>query len=196
MAILDRLEAAGSLRPDGRLQLANILQMLGDALDKSGETEVAIETVLRGLQIQRELAAIRPTERQLTFDLAIGLNMLGDLSRNGGKPEEALGHYSESLALREALAAADPADAQVRRGMMYSHFSIGTALEALDRFEEARDAFLAAAAVSRRMLEEGLDAAQSAEDLELSENAVREMTEVSEGGASAEAEGTNKRMSR
>ena len=196
VAILDRLEAAGSLRPDGRLQLANILQMLGDALDKSGETEVAIETVLRGLQIQRELAAIRPTERQLTFDLAIGLNMLGDLSRNGGKPEEALGHYSESLALREALAAADPADAQVRRGMMYSHFSIGTALEALDRFEEARDAFLAAAAVSRRMLEEGLDAAQSAEDLELSENAVREMTEVSEGGASAEAEGTNKRMSR
>lgn len=188
VAIFDPLLAAGSLDVDGRMTMAAALQNLGVALAATGDEEGGVASASRALEIDRALAAEVPDDARIPFDLAVCLDALGGIEQGAGRAEAALGHFRESLEIRRRLAQEGTRDAQLLRGLMVSHFTIGMALEDLDRRAEAHDAYAAAARVAAGMVDEGLNLPKSREDLAICEEA-RQRTAPDDGQAPPSPDG-------
>lgn len=75
-----------------------------------GETDGAMNSYRRSLEIRQRLADLQPTDRDLQYDLAISHRGVGDMYYTMDDLQNGLRSYESSLAILEKIAAEDPSN--------------------------------------------------------------------------------------
>jgi tetratricopeptide (TPR) repeat protein len=142
-AIMQRLTTQYPKQESWLSQLALSEEKVGEALEKMGRNEEALEVRRKVLKIREKLVELEPTNKYRQVNLAVSYMQIADSLRaiDPPVPQEALDLYRKALELSERLIAVDPANPDFRRRATVNHQRIGIVLNELDRPREALDSF-------------------------------------------------------
>ena len=129
---LDALSKDASTDIALQRELATAYQRIGDVQGGSsdanlGDTQGAIESYRKSMQIRESIARIRPHDPQAKQDLADIYDRVGSMAANGRDYSQALASYGKSLALLQQLPNAQT-DARILNRIAGDYYYVGMAL--------------------------------------------------------------------
>jgi serine/threonine protein kinase/tetratricopeptide (TPR) repeat protein len=137
IAIQEKLTDEFPTVPVYRHELAGCYNNLGNLLSALGKGPEAEAALRQAIAIQEKLAAEFPGVSAYAVRLGGGYCNFGRRVRDGGQPEAALDWYQKAIATLEPVVAKERRLANAREFLRNSHLSRATALDDLDRRDEA-----------------------------------------------------------
>ncbi|MGA9772485.1 MAG: protein kinase [Blastocatellia bacterium] len=127
-------------------ELATAYQKVGDVQGNPyhsniGDTEGAIESFRKSLDIREKLVADEPANTENRRDLTISYLRIGDVAWGKGDTELALEAYRKAIAIGEELYGADQLDAQTSRNLWVGYRNYAYALAQAGDFAGALESF-------------------------------------------------------
>jgi eukaryotic-like serine/threonine-protein kinase len=142
---------------------------LGEHARSSGDLEQARSQFERAASSFRRLHRFDPDSARELETLSIVLQALGDLEGRNN-PAQALAHYRESHELTERRLELTPELFSARRGHMISLSRIGSALDWLERHQQAISVHEQVASLTRQLLAEDPENRQLQRDMAVADN--------------------------
>jgi tetratricopeptide (TPR) repeat protein len=125
-SLVDGLESASQGDPSLKRTRAAMAFEFSDTYKSAENGDGALKQASDSLSIRRDLAALRPAERDWQWDLALSLDQVGDLKRTSpGTADEARRNYQEAYAIRRKLNAEEPDNLLWKHGLSLSLVRVG-----------------------------------------------------------------------
>jgi non-specific serine/threonine protein kinase/serine/threonine-protein kinase len=137
IAEFERLTAEGAI-PDAALRdYSRAQQQLAAILLQDGALDEAERLYLSAQVIDKDLAARRPKDLALRYEMAGSVNALALIARRGGDVAKAESLWTQALTAMQAALDADPKDTRALLGLADVRMSLASVCRSQRRFEEA-----------------------------------------------------------
>jgi eukaryotic-like serine/threonine-protein kinase len=143
----------GDHTPEGRSQLADSYDRLGELTAEIGSVDVARAAYAKAHDIRRELSASCPGDRRRLYDEAIAVIQRARFERSAGQPALALALYRQGHAQLESLAQANPGNERLWGDLGWCLGNIG-ALELRTDPEKALQTHLKVLDIRERLIDD------------------------------------------
>ena len=124
-----------------QIELAKGYIGLALCLEKTGETQKAIDEYRNAESFLQKLVDADPSNTESLKQLGLAVNNLGALMYETGKPAEALGAFQRSRVIRQRLADSDPTNARLQESLAGADQNIGAVLKLTGKLTEALAAY-------------------------------------------------------
>jgi tetratricopeptide (TPR) repeat protein len=128
-------------RNDVGVLLANALQCLGQALDRTGKPDVGECYLVESLTLRDRIAAAAKNPPGYVVDAARGRVVLADHFADRNRPELALSLYDRAAAMAESAARAAPGSPQIALASAEATTALAEALRRVQNFRRAEPLF-------------------------------------------------------
>ena len=145
---LDLARTAAAAAPEHRDRLAEVLELLGDAMHQRGRHDDGLALTREALVIRRELADRAPGDTRPQGTLARTFRMLARGLRETGADAAALTAYRDERAILERLLTVEPEQTRWQFFLAENHLDVGDELRGADDSGGAEREYLAALAIA------------------------------------------------
>ena len=147
--------------------LALCLEKLGDLQMTTGETDAALKSFEKSLEIRKELFAADENNLVAKRNVSISLERMGKIQVALGKKPVALPYYQQSLELRRQLAGVDKESPGVQRDLSIALGHVGTVQLKVGNKQVALECFQEALAICQELAARQKGSPQAQRDLSL-----------------------------
>jgi non-specific serine/threonine protein kinase/serine/threonine-protein kinase len=137
IAAFERLAAEGAIPDEALRDYSRARQQLGAILLQDGALDEAERLYLSAQAIDKDLAARRPQDLALRYEMAGSVNALALIARRGGNVTKAESLWTQALTAMQAALDADPKDTRALVGLADVRMSLASVCRSQRRFEEA-----------------------------------------------------------